>query len=110
VEGIKATTVNQNITYSVEDGIFKKLVKKAKNNYEDSKKTTSKLYEEKTLKQKLELFLNDSLENENEFSKTKGGKFKIKDLDESTIYIHSNDSRYNDNTLELDIDEFISNN
>ena len=45
------------------------------------------------------------MENENEFSKTKGGKFKIKDLDESTIYIHSNDSIYNENTLKLDIDE-----
>lgn len=106
VEGIKADLKSDEIKYKIEQGIFKKLVKKAKSNYEDSKKSASQIIKEKTLKQKIELFLTDSLEDEREFSKTKGGIFKIKNLNESTIVIYSHDSNYNENKLELNIDEF----
>lgn len=39
VEGIKAKTTDNGIEYKIEAGIFKKLSNKAKENYENSKKT-----------------------------------------------------------------------
>jgi 5-methylcytosine-specific restriction protein B len=105
VEGIKAKTTDNGIEYKIEAGIFKKLSNKAKENYENSKKTYTQLIQEKTLKQKIEQFLNDALEEQIEFTKTKGGKFKIKDLSEHSISIFTEDSNYSENIIELDIEE-----
>jgi len=105
VEGIKASTLDNEVKYSVESGIFKKLSKIAKENYEDSKKSITQIKEEQSLKQKLRDFLSDSLDDETIFKKTKGGEFKIKDLKENSILLFSKDSNYNENLLELDIDE-----
>ncbi len=107
VEGIKAKSTDKGIEYSIEKGIFKKLSNNAKENFENSKKTIQQLIQEKTQKQKLEIFLNDSLEDEKEFSKTKGGKFKIKELNQDEIIIYTEDSNYSDKTLVLQIDEFL---
>ncbi|MDX9813107.1 MAG: AAA family ATPase [Sulfurimonadaceae bacterium] len=107
VEGIKAKTKDENISYDVEGGIFKKLSKKALENFENSKKTVKQLSQEKTQKQKLEIFLNDSFEDEKEFSKTKGGKFKIKEMNEQNIILFTEDSSYSDKKVVLDIDEFL---
>lgn len=107
VEGIKAETKDENISYGVEGGIFKKLSKKALENFENSKKTVEQLSQEKTQKQKLEIFLNDSFEDEKEFSKTKGGKFKIKEINEQNIILFTEDSSYSDKKVVLDIDEFL---
>ncbi len=105
VEGIKAKTTDNGIEYKIEAGILKKLSKKAKENYENSKKTSTQLIQEKSLKQKIEQFLNDALETQSEFTKTKGGKFKIKDLSEHSISIFTEDSNYSENLIELDIGE-----
>lgn len=107
VEGIKAKTSEKGIEYKIESGIFKKLSKQAKENYENSQKSSEKLKQEKSLQQKIEQFLNDSLEESREFSKTKGGKFKIKDIINSSIFVFTEDSNYNENILELDIDELF---
>src|SRR5574344_2830291 len=71
VEGIKAKSTDNGLEYKIESGIFKKLSKVAKENFENSKKTNLELLKEKTLKQKIEIFLNDALENGSEFVKTK---------------------------------------
>lgn len=112
VEGIKAIPPkekgNENGTemiYKVVSGIFRKLSSRAKENYENSNKTTTQLIQEKSLKQRIEQFLNDSLESQSEFTKTKGGKFKIKDLSENSISIYTEDSNYSENLIELDIGE-----
>ena len=107
VEGIKAKSTDKGIEYKIENGIFKKLSNRAKENFENSKKTIQQLTQEKTQKQKLEIFLNDSLEDEKEFSKTKGGKFKIKELNQDEITLFTEDSNYNDKTVVLQIDEFL---
>lgn len=107
VEGIKAETKDDNIIYEVKSGIFKKLSNKAKDNFENSKKTIQQLSQEKTLKQKLDIFLNDSLEEEKEFSKTKGGKFKIKEINHENIILYTEDSNYSDKIVVLEIDEFL---
>ncbi len=114
VEGIKAIPPkekgNENgleMIYKVVNGIFKKLSNTAKENYENSKKTSTQLIQEKSLKQKIEQFLNDALETQSEFTKTKGGKFKINDLSETSISIFTEDSNYSKNIIELDIAELI---
>jgi len=108
VEGIKATTNSKDeITYKIESGIFKKVSIKAKENFKNSKKSLEQLQEELSLKEKIETFLNDSYESDIEFSKTKGGKFKIKELNEDDIIIHTEDSNYNDNSLRLSFKEFF---
>lgn len=112
VEGIKAIPPkekgNENgseMIYKVVNGIFQKLSNKAKENYENSKKTSIQIIKEKSLKQRIEQFLNDAFEAQDEFTKTKGGKFKIKDLSETAISIFTEDSNYSENVIELDIDE-----
>lgn len=107
VEGIKAKSEDGNIDYRVEAGIFKKSSQKAKENYVNSKKSSIELGKEVSIKQKLELFLNDSIENDIEFSKTKGGKFKIKDLSDNEIVIYTEDSNYSDKTLTLLVEELF---
>ncbi|HUH41819.1 MAG TPA: AAA family ATPase [Sulfurimonas sp.] len=107
VEGIKAKTSDKGIEYKIESGIFKKLSKKAKENYENSQKSLEKLIQEKSLQQKIEQFLNDSLEEQKDFKKTKGGKFKIKDIRDTSVFVFTEDSNYNENILELDIDELF---
>jgi len=84
---------------------FKKLSNKAKENFYDSKKSKQELQEQKSIKQKVEQFLNESLESQITFEKTKGGKFSIQDVNEKKIVIYANDSNYNENTLELNVDE-----
>jgi len=109
VEGIKAeTTEKENIKYELEAGIFKKLSKEAIQNYNASKKTTEQLIKEKTLEQKINIFLNDCLENQVEFTKTKGGKFKIQNLSKDEIILYTEDSNYNDKTLRIQRDELFT--
>lgn len=107
VEGIKAKTTDKGIEYKIEPGIFKKLSKQAKENYENSQKSLEKLIQEKSLQQKIEQFLNDSVEEQRDFTKTKGGKFKIKDIRDTSVFVFTEDSNYNENILELDIDELF---
>jgi 5-methylcytosine-specific restriction protein B len=106
VEGIKAKSTDNGIEYKIESGILKKLTKIAKENFENSRKTNLQLIQEKSLKQKLEIFLNDALENATEFVKTKGGKFKIIELSQDEITIFAEDSNYSDRRLSIPIDEF----
>ena len=106
VEGIKAKSTDNGLEYKIESGIFKKLSKIAKENFENSKKTNLELLKEKTLKQKIEIFLNDALENGSEFVKTKGGKFRIIELSQDEITIFTEDSNYSDKKLSIPIDEF----
>jgi len=107
IEGIKAKTSDKGIEYKIEPGTFKKLSKLSRENYENSKKSVEKLQHERSLQQKIEQFLNDSLEEQREFTKTKGGKFKIKDIIDTSVFVYAEDSNYNENILELDIDELF---
>ena len=106
VEGIKADVQSDDIRYKIEDGIFKKLSKIAKKQYENSKKTSRQIADELSKRDKISQFLNNALDEEKIFHKTKGGKFRIKDLSDKSIVIHAEDSNYNENTLELSMEEF----
>ncbi len=106
VEGIKADVKSNDIRYSIEDGIFKHLADVARKQYDDSKKSQSELATEISLKDHVGEFLNKALEEELVFTKTKGGKFRVKDLSEKSIVLYSEDSNYNENSITLDFDEF----
>jgi len=106
IEGIKADVESDDIRYSIEDGIFKRLSQKAKRQYEDSKKSQSELASDISQKDKIGDFLNRALEEEEVFQKTKGGKFGIKDLTDKSIILYSEDSNYNENSISLDVEEF----
>lgn len=105
IEGIRADLNSDEIKYILEQGIFQRLSNRAKENYLNSKKTAAEFLQEKSLKQKIEEFINDSIEDQMKFEKTKGGKFFIKDTNKKKMFIYAEDSNYNDNILELDIDE-----
>ena len=106
VEGIKAKTVDSGIEYRIEAGIFKVLSDKAKTNFLNSKKSKTGFLEELSMRDTVDRFLNKSLENETAFTKTKGGKFYIKDFTENAIQVFTEDSKYNQNNIELVLEEF----
>ena len=105
VEGIRADLDSDEIKYKLEEGIFQVIANRAKDNYLNSKKSVAELSKEVSLKQKIEDFINNAIEGQVEFEKTKGGKFSIQDVNEKKISIFANDSNYNENTLELNTDE-----
>lgn len=107
VEGIKADFQSEDIKYKLEDGIFKQISNRAKENFEDNKKTSVQLSQEKILKQKLEIFLNDCLENETKFDKTKGGKFEVIEFNQDKITLYAEDSKYNNGKIFLKFNEFL---
>lgn len=83
VEGIKAKTTDKGIEYEIEDGIFKRLSKRAKGNFEQSKeniiikKDFDVIFKEKILDK---LFEDEKLE-----IKMKKSSFYIKEVDETHI-------------------------
>ncbi|QOY53404.1 AAA family ATPase [Candidatus Sulfurimonas baltica] len=105
VEGIRADLNSDEIKYKLEEGIFQVIANRAKDNYLNSKKTAAELSKEVSLNQRIEDFINNAIEGQIEFEKTKGGKFFIKDVNDKKISIYANDSNYNENTLELNVDE-----
>ena len=102
VEGIKANSDDGDVKYSVESGIFRRISSKAEENYFDSKKTPMQVKEEKILQAKLEEFLNQSIDSEREFKKTKGGVFTISYFTDEYIIIDTDDTKH---TIKLSIEE-----
>ena len=107
VEGIKAKSQNGSLEYNVEDGVFKKISSKALKNYEDSEKDSNLLKSEYENTKYLEEFINSAIESEEDFIKTKGGKFKIESFEDDTINVATDDSRYSSNRLKLKFDELL---
>lgn len=87
VEGIKPKTENGAITYEVEDGIFKALSDKARENYEDSQKTLEVLQKQKSIQDKISEFVTKAIENEMEFSTQIWYKFIITEITDKNIIV-----------------------
>ena len=87
VEGIKPKTENGAISYDVEDGIFKALSDKARENYEDSQKTIEVLQRQKSIQDKMYDFLQKALENRTEFLTRLGYKFIITEITDKNIIV-----------------------
>ena len=87
VEGIKPKTENGTVSYEVEDGIFKVISTKARDNFEDSKKTVEILQKQKDIQERMIDFLSDSQENATELKTKTGSKFIIKEVTDKNIII-----------------------
>ncbi|EAH7585163.1 AAA domain-containing protein [Campylobacter lari] len=111
VEGIKPIINNdensQEVKYDIKDGIFKKLCKKALDNYENSILNVDELYKKIELKEKVENFLNWLLETNEPISKTKGGNFFVVDINDKTVMIYSEGVERFDGNFNLSISIFM---
>lgn len=103
IEGIKPNLDNKDISYFIEDGIFKKLVIDAEENYKNSQKKEEKFKTDELLKIKFYSFINESLENQTKFIKTQGGEFSIIDINDNHIVILSDDSKHSEGKLLIPI-------
>ena len=83
VEGIKAETKDDNITYEVKSGIFQKLSKKALQNFNQSKENSINKKEFETVFK--ELVLDKLIDDEKLEIRMKKSSFFIKEVDENKI-------------------------
>ena len=93
VEGIKPKTENGMVSYEVEDGIFKVISAKARENFEDSHKPVEILQKQKDIQERMFDFLSNSQENATEFKTKTGSKFVIKEVTDKNIIIQIPDNQ-----------------
>ena len=92
VEGLRPIDKgNGNIGFERRDGIFKAFCKRALKNYLDSQKSKQVIEAERSAQDKIDAFLNDVMEQQEEsqnwLQTTTGNKFKILNFDEQHIFI-----------------------
>lgn len=92
VEGLRPIDKgNGNIGFERRDGIFKAFCKRALKNYQDSQKSKQVIEAERSAQEKIDSFLNDVMEKQEEsqnwLQTTTGNKFKILNFDEQHIFI-----------------------
>ena len=92
VEGLRPIDKgNGNIGFERKDGIFKAFCKRALKNYQDSQKSKQVIEAERSAQDKIDAFLNDIMEKQEESQNwlrtTTGNKFKILNFDEQHIFI-----------------------
>ena len=105
VEGLRPIMNDDNtVGFELKDGIFKKFVNKAKQNYENSKKSIEDREREISVDSMMREFFNSIEYGVNIFRNKKGGEFIVTDVDDKFIHISSlkNDSSRN---LKLNISE-----
>ncbi|WP_233709986.1 MULTISPECIES: McrB family protein [unclassified Helicobacter] len=105
IEGIRPKISDRGeVSYEIKDGIFKKICKKALENYNNSLKNLEELQEEEEITKKVEDFLDHLIENEIKIQKTKKGEFFVSDYDKHRIYISTKDTKID---IAPSMDEFI---
>ena len=88
VEGLRpAKDENGNIGFERKDGVFKEFCKRALENYLDSQKSIEVLQKEKNIKDLFDEFINDAIENENEYKTITNNKFFIKGQTEQKVIV-----------------------
>lgn len=88
VEGLRPIKDDKGqIGFERQDGIFKAFCKKALDNWLNYQKTPEQQTKERNLKQQLDNFLNDAIENETEFRLLRGTPFEITGFDENKIFV-----------------------
>lgn len=88
VEGLRPK-VNDDGTmgFELQDGIFKKLVARARKNYEDSQKSKETIEQEVMVQDAIDAFFSDIEFGQDKFKTTKGSEFYITGVDEQHIDI-----------------------
>lgn len=100
VEGIRADTKGENVSYKIENGVFRKICKAALENYEKAKNPTNELERFENISTTL---LSEAIESQKEFelrrkdAEGNKGKFRITQVDEDRIIIVSDTIKYREN-------------
>lgn len=94
IEGIRPKLDGgSKISYEIKNGIFKEICKRALENYNNSLKDPNILQKEMELREKIEIFLDDLIENQIEIKKSRKGSFFVSEYDKDRIYISTEDTR-----------------
>lgn len=89
VEGLRPITNGDgSMGFKLRDGIFMEFVKRAKENYENSQKSTETLEKELSVEEAIEEFLSNIEFGVDKYKTKKGNEFTIEDVDDKHIYIH----------------------
>lgn len=76
-----------NMGFELQDGIFKRFVKRARKNCEDSLKSKEMVEQETSISEAMDEFLTEAVGNEKPFRTTNGSEFYITGLKEDRIQI-----------------------
>lgn len=103
VEGLRPIKEASVIGFELKDGSFKAFVNRARENFENSRKTQSDIEKELSIDEKISDFLETSLGNQ-EFETLHGNKFTISSYDDQQIkiYVPNNEISH---TLTIKIDD-----
>ncbi|MBT0819004.1 AAA family ATPase [Campylobacter lari] len=86
VEGIKpridSKENSKEVEYEIKDGIFKELCKKALDNYKVSLLTQEEFVKSEDLENKIEIFLDELVDQQKFIEKTQSGRFKLEEYNE----------------------------
>ena len=89
VEGLRPVPQDDagQISFELRDGIFKSFCEKALVNLLNSQKTETEIAEEQSLDEKINEFIDTSIEENTKYTITQGNEFFITNADEKNIYI-----------------------
>ena len=88
------------------DGVFKEFCKKAIKNLIDSKKSIESLTKEQSWEEKLQQFIEDSLENVKKYKLSNGNVFTIDGMKDGKIIAH-NDSNEKNSQISINVNTII---
>ena len=88
VEGIRPVSYNDEMKFELQDGIFKKFIDKARENYEKANKEENELKQETKVDIAIKNFLENTEFNSTEFTTKTNNLFYISDANEKNIYVY----------------------
>ena len=107
VEGLRPIMMSDGqMGFERKDGIFKEFCKKAIKNLIDSAKSIENLSKEISWENKLQQFIDDSIDNDTKFKLSNGSEFTIDEIKGRNIIAH-NDSNPKTSLIPINADEII---
>lgn len=107
VEGLRPIMMSEGqMGFERKDGIFKEFCKKAIKNLIDSAKSIENLSKELSWENKLQQFIDDSIDNDTKFKLSNGSEFTIDEIKGRNIIAH-NDSNPKTSLIPINADEII---
>lgn len=107
VEGLRPIMMSEGqMGFERKDGIFKEFCKKAIKNLIDSAKSIENLSKELSWENKLQQFIDDSIDKDTKFKLSNGSEFTIDEIKGRNIIAH-NDSNPKTPLIPIDADEII---
>lgn len=107
VEGLRPIVMSEGqMGFERKDGIFKEFCKKAIKNLIDSAKSIENLSKELSWENKLQQFIDDSIDNDTKFKLSNGSEFTIDEIKGRNIIAH-NDSNPKTPLIPINADEII---